>query len=178
MTCIVGLVDGGHVYIGGDTIATDANWNCTSRVDSKVFLKGAYVIGFTTSYRMGQVLRYEADIPDPSFGAALMQHMVVDFVGAVRVAFQRAGFTKLENGREEGGYFLVGVQGRLFCIGNDFQVGEPRAGFDAVGVGSAYAHGALAVTSGDPVRRLRRALAVSERFSAGVGGPFDVMRTP
>lgn len=43
--------------------------------------------------------------------------------------------------------------------------------FDAIGCGRPYALGALAVTGGDPVRRVERAVRVAERFNAGVRGP-------
>lgn len=57
MTCIVGLVDGDRVILGGDS-AGIAGWHLQLRADEKVFRNGPYAIGFTTSFRMGQILRY------------------------------------------------------------------------------------------------------------------------
>lgn len=176
MTCIVGLVDGGVVHMGADSAGV-GGWDLTPRLDPKVFRSGPYVIGFTTSFRMGQILRYHVDLPVPRAGVDLMRHMVVDFVGAVRDGLNAQGYAKHDSHREEGGTFLVGVHGRLFCICNDYQVGEPSAGFDAVGCGHAYAVGAMGVTRGNPRGRVMRALRVAERFSAGVRGPFAYLNT-
>lgn len=176
MTCIVGLVDGGVVHMGADSAGV-GGWGLTPRVDPKVFRTGPYVIGFTTSYRMGQILRYHVDLPVPRPGVDLMRHMVVDFVGAVRDGFNAQGFAKHDSKQEQGGQFLVGIHGRLFLIDSDYQVGESSAGFDTVGCGHAYALGAMGVTRGDPRRRVLRALRVAERFSAGVRGPFAYINT-
>ena len=184
MTCIIGLVEDDKVYLGGDSAGVDGNWNVTLRADKKVFKRDGYLIGFTTSYRMGQVLQYMATLPTPPDPLTLsdtdrldwlMEFMVVEFVESIRKAFDKAGYTKIENSREEGGQFLVGVNGRLFCIGSDFQVGESMAGFDAVGSGATYAIGAMAVSRRKPINRIKQALAVAEQFNAGVRGPFIVV---
>ena len=56
MTCIAGLVHDGAVYLAGDS-AGCSGWDLTVRADPKVFVSGSYVMGFTTSFRMGQLLR-------------------------------------------------------------------------------------------------------------------------
>jgi hypothetical protein len=55
MTCIVGLRQGGKVFIGGDS-AGISGWDVTVRADPKVFLSGPYAMGFTSSFRLGQLL--------------------------------------------------------------------------------------------------------------------------
>ena len=57
MTCIVGLVHEGVVYIGGDSAGV-GGMSLTVRADEKVFQNGEFLMGFTTSFRMGQLLRY------------------------------------------------------------------------------------------------------------------------
>lgn len=57
MTCIVGITDGRTVTVGGDSAGSDG-WHVAVLSDSKVFQVGPYLMGFTTSYRMGQLLRY------------------------------------------------------------------------------------------------------------------------
>lgn len=63
MTCIVGLVDKGSIYMGGDSAGV-AGLSVTTRADEKVFLNGPFIMGFTTSFRMGQILRYKFVPPD------------------------------------------------------------------------------------------------------------------
>ena len=62
MTCIVGLVHEGVVYIGGDSAGV-AGLSLVVRADEKVLRNGDFLMGFTTSFRMGQLLRYKLDPP-------------------------------------------------------------------------------------------------------------------
>ncbi len=176
MTCIAGVAHKGKVYIGGDSAAVDG-YGLTVRRDVKVFRNGPFVIGFTSSFRMGQVLAHAFKPPPvPKKRADLERYMVVDFVDALRAALKEKGWATVQNGREEGGCFLVGVAGRLFRIDNDFQVGEARDGVDAVGCGFAVAQGALHVTRHlKPEARVRAALKAAERWNGGVRAPFVVV---
>lgn len=176
MTCIAGLVDGDSVLIAGDSAGT-AGYDLTTRLDPKVFVRGGVAIGFTTSFRMGQLLQYRLDVPRvPTLG--LHQWMSTRFVDAVRDCLKTGGFATRTSEQESGGTFLVGVHGRLFSVETDYQVAEHAGGIAAVGCGAAYALGSLATSSGSGSHRLRRALRVSERFSAGVRGPFTIVRAP
>jgi hypothetical protein len=58
VTCIVGFTDGNEVSIGGDSAGV-GGWDLTVRADEKVFVLGEFVFGCTTSFRMGQLLRYK-----------------------------------------------------------------------------------------------------------------------
>jgi ATP-dependent protease HslVU (ClpYQ) peptidase subunit len=175
MTIVVGAVDDrGAVWMGADSQGSNG-WDRTIRRDQKVFRVGSYLMGFTSSYRMGQVLRYKLAPPEPPCEGDLFGFMVVDFVDHVRAAFKSAGFCKTENGVESGGDFLVGVCGRLFRIEGDYQVGESEWGYSAVGCGAAYALGAMAVSRGTTEERIRAALGAAIQFSNGCGGPCSVL---
>lgn len=172
MTAIVGLVHDGAVHIGGDSAGT-SGWSLTVRADAKVFTSGPYVMGFTGSFRMGQLLRYALTAPEPD--GDLDKFMVTTFIDSVRDTLRTGGWLKKENEREDSDPFLVGVQGRLFRVDDDFQVGETADGYAALGCGHELALGALYATEKSrmaPERRVRLALAAAERFSAGVRGPF------
>ena len=62
MTCIVALKQEGNIYIGGDSAGVSGN-NIRTRADQKVFKKSGIVFGFTTSFRMGQLIKYCLAIP-------------------------------------------------------------------------------------------------------------------
>lgn len=177
MTCIVGLVDDGVVYIGGDSAAV-SGMDITVRVDRKVFKNGPFVMGFTSSFRMGQLLAYKLTPPVMAPGADAMGFMVSDFVESVRTCLRDGGFTTVNNSEESGGTFLVGYAGRLFTIDSDFQVGESVSGYAAVGCGAAYALGALQhIKSKSPAERVTKALETAASLSAGVCGPFNIVTT-
>ena len=173
MTCIVGLVDNGKVYLGGDSAGV-AGWSLTVRADSKVFSNGPYIMGFTSSFRMGQLLRYAFDPPGPDL-EDLDRFMATTFIDAVRKCLQMGGYATKKEEAEQGGNFLVGVAGRLFEVHSDYQVGESVDGYSACGCGEEIALGSLHATSftGQTARsRVTLALQAAERFSAGVRGPF------
>ena len=62
MTVIVGLQHNGAVYIGGDS-AGIAGYDLMIRHDEKVFVNQQFIMGYTTSFRMGQILRYSFKPP-------------------------------------------------------------------------------------------------------------------
>ncbi|MDB4872490.1 MAG: hypothetical protein JWL97_3494 [Gemmatimonadales bacterium] len=181
MTCIVGLVDGGIVTIGGDS-AGIAGHITQQRADPKVFASGPYVIGYTSSFRMGQILRYGFEPPLPPKDASdLHGFMCTVFVDAVREALKAAGWATKDSEQEAGGCFLVGVAGQLFEIQSDYQVGQLADGYTAVGCGEQFALGALHATETSDAHRLTRvtaALKAATHFSTGVRPPFTIVSTP
>ncbi len=176
MTCIVGLVHNGVVYIGADSAGV-AGLSLTVRADKKVFQNGEFLMGFTTSFRMGQLLRYSLNPPRRHPDDDIHQYMVVDFINAIRDCLKSGGWASKKDESEEGGTFLVGYAGHLFTVDSDYQVGRPEDSFAAVGSGQNIALGALFATQGqdNPRDRVLTALRAAERFNAGVRGPFLVL---
>jgi hypothetical protein len=176
VTCIVGLVAGQKVWIGGDSAGV-SGWDMVVRADAKVFRVGAFLMGFTSSFRMGQLLRHSFVPPHHPEGVDDERFMVTTFVDAVRNCLKTGGFARTENSVESGGMFLVGYRGKLYRIEDDYQVGVAADCADAVGCGWSSARGSLH-TSGrlvpniKPEQRVRWALEAAERCSAGVRGPF------
>lgn len=175
MTCIVGIVQGDKVFIGGDSAGVQG-WDSRVRADRKVFRNGPFVMGFTSSFRMGQLLAYSFTPPKRHDDTDIMRYMVTEFIDAVRACLKSGGLARRDNEVESAGDFLVGYSGRLFRVESDYQVGECVCGYDAVGCGHAYALGSLSATpQQDAKKRILGALAAAEQFSAGVRGPFHVL---
>lgn len=174
MTCIVGLVTDKGVLIGGDSAGV-SEYNLIVRSDPKVFTTGPFLIGFTYSFRVGQLLRYRLTVPEQQDGVDDFAYMATEFVDAVRACLHAHGAMKDEQGVHQGGVFLVGYRGQLYRVDSDFQIGVNACGFDAVGCGDQVALGALAALEGSPPKkRIERALQIAEQFNAGVRGPFTV----
>lgn len=174
MTCIAGLVHDGAVYIGGDSAGV-SGWSLTVRADAKVFKNGDFLFGFTSSFRMGDLLRFALSPPRRHPDSDVRRFMVVDFVDAVRSCLKNGGYATTKDGGEAGGNFLVGYAGRLFEICSDYQVGEPAGGYAAVGCGEDIARGALFSNAHLlPQERITQALKAAEAHSAGVRGPFHI----
>lgn len=181
MTCIAGLQHEGAVYIGGDSAGV-SGWDLTIRSDPKVFRVGSFIMGFTTSFRMGQLLRYKLSLPQPSEEEDMSRYMATTFVDAVRTCLKDGGFSKVADNVETGGIFMVGYRQMLFCMYGDYQVEVSANGFNAVGCGGQAALGALCATSLNhpllpPRDRVDLALSVAERLSGGVRRPFMTLST-
>jgi hypothetical protein len=179
MTCIAGLVDeNGDIYMGGDSAAV-AGYCLTPVKNIKVFINGEFIIGYTSSFRMGQLLQYSFTPPKLTEGQDIMQYMVNEFVNSIRTLFKTAGYIQIDKGEEIGGFFLVGFRGRLFHIQSDFQVSESIYPYNATGCGEAYALSVLHTTIGvtyPPEARVRLALQTAADFNAGVRGPFNILK--
>ncbi|KKN30380.1 hypothetical protein LCGC14_0834530 [marine sediment metagenome] len=177
MTCIVGLIDDGKIYIGGDSAGMNEAYDITVRTDPKVFQNGLFIMGFTDSFRMGQLLMYSLSISKQNKETD-EQFMCTTFIDAVRKCLKKGGYASSKNGEEEGGEFLVGYKSTLYRICSDFQVGCSNRGYMAVGCGRNYAYGSLWETNDTKIKpeiRVLRALKCAEEFSAGVRSPFKVI---
>lgn len=182
MTCIVGIEHTDGVIIGGDSAGV-AGWSVTTRADEKVFYVGTcldYLMGFTSSFRMGQLLRYRLGVEDPDLDG-LDRWMSTIFVDAIRACLKEGGFSKIENNEETGGSFLVGVAGRLYEVGCDFQVGRSVDGYLSIGCGADLALGSLHTTAQYEIaakERVRLALDAAAHLSGGVCPPFVIKSQP
>lgn len=177
MTCIIGLVDKGSVYMGGDSAGV-SGLSISVRSDEKVFTNGPFLMGFTSSFRMGQLLRYKFTCPQQTVDQDDMTYMVVTFVDAVRELFADNGYGSMgDKSPNKGGTFLVGYKGTLYTIDSDFQVGKVELQYDSVGCGSDIALGSLFTSSGKkPEVRIQLALEAAAKFSAGVVAPFTLLK--
>ncbi|MFI1530793.1 hypothetical protein [Streptomyces griseus] len=180
MTVIVGLVHNNRVHLGADSAGV-SGLQLTVRADGKAFRNGPYVMGFTTSFRMGQLLRYSFQPPPPPPNGDLHGFMVTTWTNDLRICLKDGGWARKESDQEQAGTFLVGVRGRLFSIWEDYQVAEHADGYAAVGCGDELALGALHATARlgmAPRDRLTAALAAADHHSAGVTGPYLFASTP
>lgn len=174
MTCIVGLVENKTVYMGGDSAGV-AGYSLSVRADEKVFLNGPCIFGFTSSFRMGQLLRYALKIPDHDPRIEVNKYMVTIFIDSVRECLKNGGFQQTKDGVNVGGCFLVGYQGCLFSVESDYQIGQVHERFMAVGCGTDIALGSLYSTKSVNARkRVTLALEAAEQFNAGVRRPFII----
>ncbi len=129
-------------------------------------------MGFTSSFRMGQLLQYVFKSPEHCSDLSDFKFMTTNFIDEVRRCLKDGGFATKKEEQESGGTFLVGYHGHLYQIAGDYQVAENVLHYDACGCGADIALGSLYSTVGSPTKRLETALKAAEQFSAGVRGPF------
>lgn len=177
MTCIVGVVEGDTVWMGGDSAGTNSWLDQCIYDEPKVFRNDGMLIGSCGSHRQAQLLRYVLKPPDHDPRSSIEKYMVKDFINAVRECFTAGGVCeKRDNVEGHLGAFIVGYRGRLFVIHSDYQVRMPKKPYAAVGCADQIAHGALFASEHmtNTKDRVELALHAAEQFSAGVRGPFVV----
>ncbi len=186
-TCIVALKQGGKIYLGADSAGVNTNnLRRTIRMDKKVFQgidreQNIWQFGFTTSFRMGQLIQYDLQLdPINEYGELkgdIFGHMVNRFIPSLQQCFRRGGFEQKEKEKVSGGQLIVAVKNSFFRISEDYQVAMETENYTAIGCGDALALGALYATKDmkDPKKRILTALKAAEAFSAGVARPFHII---
>ena len=180
MTAICAVVHDDKVWMGGDSAGV-AGHSLIPRSDPKVFINGPFVMGFTSSFRMGQLLRWSFTVPSRVEDVSDEQYMMTTFIDAVRTCLKNGGYARKESEAEVGGFFLVGYKGQIWQVEQDYQVGMAHVPYAAVGSGDQLCLGALFATEDlikDPEQRIKVALDAAERFNAGVRGPYVVIKEP
>lgn len=178
MTCIVGYIDKKNkkMYMGGDSAGV-SGLNVVVRRDTKVFQNGPMLIGYTSSFRMGQLLRFKLKVPRNKRKDDY-EYMCTDFIDAVRELFSENKYTTVRESVESGGTFLVAYKGNLYDVEDDFQVGWNVEPYNSVGCGVYYARGALGALEGSdlsPEEQIKKTLEIVEYNSGGVQAPFNVI---
>lgn len=188
MTCIVGIEHDSKVYIGADAAGSNG-YGIEIRVEPKVFRRGDFVIGYTTSFRMGNLLQHVLKAPTWEVADdqdSVHSFMVRRFIPAVRECLADGGWLASKDERKSGGVFLVGFRGELYGVGSDLQVGRSADGYMACGSGEDLALGSLHTTmpkagfehrfdTEETIRdRITSALLAAEHHACGVAGPFTI----
>ena len=172
MTVIVGLRADDGVYLGCDSQGS-AGWNKTHRKDPKIFIAHGIGYGFTSSYRMGQIIRYHStEVLSNLRESDLYGYVVTGLVPMYRQILGDHGYKATVNGEESGGTFLIAIDGRLFKIEGDFQVAESHECYDSVGCGASFALGSLYTQDKkkSPKNIIKEAIESAMNFSNGCGG--------
>ena len=190
MTCIVGFTDkkNNTTWIGADSLGSNGY---TQDVESnpKVFrnttLKNV-VMGSTSTFRHIDLLKYsktlfpEIDKYKIPSGETKVNHeyMVTTFIPNIINLFENG----IKEKSDKGGNFLVGIDGKLYEIQNDYSVLEPLTGYSAVGCGEVTAKGSLYATTKymkdfTPEQHILTALEAAEKNCCGVQRPFVILNT-
>jgi ATP-dependent protease HslVU (ClpYQ) peptidase subunit len=170
MSCIVGVVSGGKVYMGGDSAGVNSQEHLQLETAAKVFTSGQHlIIGMAGSPLASQKIRY-ADILE-------------SWVSDAHKTMSKVVIPSLEYHLKDLEFdMLVGLGGRLFHVYSNFQFAEEQIGFDAAGSGAQVARGAMySMYHLSPSQDwwngkcLNMALDAASRFCSGVRGPYTIL---
>lgn len=189
MTCIIGLVEDGDIYMGSDTAAV-CGWEVRTTTEPKVFTHQVYrltgaaldnsyekmLIGFTTSFRMGQLLQYKLLLSSHPDHMTDMAYLVSLFTEDVRTCLKTGGMAEIDKNVEKGGVFLIGYHNHLYVMESDYQILPVADHMDAIGNGREYALGAMLALKETmaPAARIDASLRIAERFCGAVRNPFTL----
>ena len=178
MTCIVAIESDGKVIMGGDRLGSNGHTGAPVS-EAKVFRKGLVTIGYTSSFRMGQILQHALEVPSIPVDVDLDKWVAIDFMLAIRKAFKDNGWDEEEKGIARGGKFLLAVQNKCYEIQSDYSYLRNISGEYAVGSGQDYALGSMRSTRGkmSTTKRIIESLETAAEYVVSVSGPFDVIDT-
>jgi len=185
MTCIVGLVESGIVYMGGDSAACDDSSLNIIR-GSKVFKKEEFLFGISGNPRMSDILRYNFKIPNKDDNQDILEYMHQHFIPELKESLTENGILiKQDEVVSSDSWVMIGYKGRLFILQSHFHLSESLLNYNAVGSGMDAALGCLYgledlmnsewIVKMGPEEKLILALQASERFNCNVRRPFTIL---
>lgn len=180
MTCIVGIVSEGKVFMGGDSYI-GCDYSSSVLEDPKIFKKDNMIFGVTGTLRGLQLMKYKNWIPkyrEDEYSSE-MEYICSDFIDALKKLFKDNGYSYLEDNQDkQQDWYLLGWGGKLYTIQCNFQVVTLQRKYHSIGVAADVALGCLysneKFLSDDSVGYITMALKAAQEFSCGVRGPFII----
>jgi len=181
MTCVCAFVEKNGlkktVHMIGDSCGS-ADQDRVCRADNKVFFqkRNDLIMGYSGSYRIGQIARFDLDkLKKRPHGVSLLEWMCGEFVTGLRAALIANGI----EGKEMDGSLMVGIDGQIFTIDQDFHVGQNLYPYAATGAAESYAYGAMRAMHAaghTPKECLDAAMEAAAEFCGAVMAPFTYLR--
>lgn len=181
MTLIAAQMDKtGIVWMAADSLGSNSNGDRYIRKDKKIFKKDGYLIGYTSSYRMGQIIEHKAKLPELPLNNRGNIH-IVKVIDAIAESLYNNNYTMEKDNRHYGGEFIIGWHGRLYCIQSDFQYSTTAINYMCCGAGEDFGLGALhtaqKLKGSNEIEALLYAMRAGTKHNCFVAPPFIVMNT-
>lgn len=180
MTCIIAYIDElGNAHMVGDSGGTNVSQH--SRTDlstSKIFKKGDMLVGFTTSFRMGQLLQYCLKLPERKEDLSDYEYLITQFVPALFEMYENGKYAK--DPEKKGGNFLIAWNGEIYEVTAEYSVLWMDSMFGSVGSGYNYALPVMDMMSkmelfdiDDIEKQLKSVLNTVSKYNITVSGRTD-----
>lgn len=172
MTCIIAIEQNNQVLIGADRMGS-SSYAGEPVAFAKCFKNGPLIIGYSGSFRAGQILQYGLEVPPLTNN--LDKWVAIDLPIAIRKAFKDNEWLETTDGKAVGAPILIAVQGRCYQMQTDFSFLRSLSGEYAIGSGQDFAMGSLRSTRGKmpPKRRIIEALDTASEYVLSVAPPYD-----
>ena len=174
MTCVVAKVEDGKIFMVADKCGSDGYTKIL--VDRpKVFINGGFIIGYTTSFRMGQLLEFTWSPPEQLSSQSDEVFIYKVVVESIKNTLKSDGFAT----DTSGGSFLFGYKGVLYEMQPDYAIFKIPS-YSAVGCGSEEAKAVMYTLDqigyeGSMEECLVLAVKASSVSKAGVSSEYDYL---
>lgn len=157
MTCIIAHTNGTSSFIAGDKLGSNG-FTKSVQAEPKVFekefikhnedgltrTKEVMALGYTTSFRMGQLLNYNLNLPEQVAGETFAQYLVLKVIPIIRQMFKEEWGSRDASQDVGGGQFIILHNHTIYEVQEDFSVLQPKTQITAVGSGTYHAIAAMA----------------------------------
>ena len=185
MSVVAGLVTGGVVWLAGDSLVDDDGVVFEALDSPKVFEWNEFVFGVCGDARVCDLVYVVFDPPIDSGNLSPYHYMVAEFIPELRRVLIDGGavpehMRASDEETEDGFEMVVGYEGILFLIGDDFSVCTLTSPYYAIGAGGVFALASLAATSAvgqikDPAKRVEKACVAATKRRRDCGGKIIVV---
>jgi len=160
MTCIVAFkTEEGHSIIAGDYMASNGH-HFNKVANSKVFNKSeSCAIGYTSSFRMGQILEHYWTLPPRVEGQTAENFVNVTLVESIRAIFKTYGYGTKDGLEDLGGTFILLYEDRIYCMQFNYSLLDYDSEIIAIGSGTDAALGAIYLSLPIMLENIEEALA-------------------
>lgn len=156
MTCIIAHTDGVSSFLAGDKLGSNG-FTKTVQTEPKVFekefiklhddgltrTKEVMALGYTTSFRMGQLLNYNLNLPEQDASQTFSQYLVLKVIPIIRQMFKEEWGARDASQDVGGGQFIILHNHTIYEVQEDFSVLQPKTRITAVGSGTYHAIAAM-----------------------------------
>jgi len=169
VTCIVGIAEGGRVWMGGDS-AGMIGWTRYVITRPKVVHRTGMLIGHCGTPRLLQIAE---TLPVAYLGGDPFRFVVDVFVPALQTAIKAADFNWLIE-ENDSSCLMIGLSGALFTVCNQYSVDTYADGLCTLGARDMALGALAALEDMEPEARIRQVLIICGQRGGGVAPPYYV----
>lgn len=176
MTCIAAIKAEDGIYMMADRQASSeyrVRYYCAK---PKIFIRSGMLIGMAGSGTDALIVEHRMEFPEHASDEDAFTYLAKRWLPAYREALkEEERITERDGKKIAESVVLIGYQGELFEVDDEFDLVDEREGIAAIGSGHDLAKGSLYTTGLllgvdlRPQERLRVALTAARRFDVDTG---------
>lgn len=177
MTAIVGVKDeiSQAIFIGADSAAVNDEFEVGTWCAKKLFFKNNFLIGYCGSFRGGQLIQHNFEIPRKTT-TNHEKYFLTEFIPELQECFNSNNFDWTKEEIE----LLIGFGENLYFLQSDMAIFPCTDKYFAIGYGASYALSSLYTSEHlrDSIptdARIKMAMESAAYFNKAVYGPYKIL---